>query len=64
LLGVAASEAVDAKVFATVVREAFEEERVRIGEAGDLALLGEPPGGVGGEVGPAGLLEDLRGCGR
>lgn len=60
LLGVSSREAVDAEVFAAVVGEAFGEGGKRgRGGVGDLALFGEPPGGVGGKVGPGFLLEDF-----
>ena len=58
LLGVAPGKAVDAQVFAPVVGEAFQQQPVGVGQARDLALQGQPPGGVGGQVGPAVLLED------
>ena len=60
LLRIAADKAVDHQVFAAVVREAFQEKRLGVGQAGHLALFGQPPGGVGGEVWPAILLEDFK----
>ncbi len=60
LLRVAACEAVDAEMVASVVREGFNQQAVWFGEAGNLALQGEPMGSVGGQVWPGWGLEDLQ----
>ncbi len=60
LLGVAACKTIDAQMFAPVMREAFDQQAAGFGQARDLALQGEPLGGVGGKIGPAGLLENVK----
>jgi hypothetical protein len=60
LLGISACETVDAEVFAIIVGEALEEQAALGRQARGAALEGEPLGGVGGEVWPTILLENLQ----
>ena len=48
LLGVASGETVDDKVFMAILGEAFHKQPVGFGQSAEIALQGEPLGGVAG----------------
>ena len=60
LLSIAPGKAVDTEMFAPVLGEAFGQQAVRLWQARDLALQGQPFGGVARQVRPAVLLENFK----
>ena len=60
LLCVAPGKAIDHQMFATVMRKAFAQQGFGIRQPRQLALQGQPLGGVGRKLGPALLLEYVK----